>query len=138
MPLTINDLFKQLALLEFKQLGLSSALCETATAAVNTGVTLTLPAVASKFHYLTLIQIVKFFAVVGAAATSPSLVTTTNLPGDPVFSFNTAGAVGSASVQLFRPTTPMKSSVVNTATTIVCPAQLETIWRANVWYYTGD
>jgi hypothetical protein len=35
------------------------------------------------------------------------------------------------------PGTPLKSSVANTATTIVAPAELQTIWRINITYFTA-
>ena len=37
----------------------------------------------------------------------------------------------------YQPTTPLRSAVANTATTIVAPLQLQTIWRGNVSYFTG-
>lgn len=115
-----------------------SSLAVTGTAAVNTGVTVTLPAVAGQFHYITQIQIIKFYAALGVAAAAPIVATTTNLPGTMALSFGqSAAAQGIIEQQTITPTTPIKSSVVNTATTIVCPAQLQTIWRVNVFYYTA-
>ena len=116
----------------------ASNLCVTATGAAAAAVTLSLPAVASQFHYITEIQIVKFATALLTAGTTPVLVTTTNLPGGPVFSFTAAAsAQGTSEVQQIAATTPIKSSVVNTATTIVCPATTATIWRVNVWYYAA-
>lgn len=127
---------------DFMVLGapIPTTLSQTGTAAVNTGVTITLPAAgAGLFHYITALQIVKFYSVLGVAAAAPVLVTTTNLPGGPVFTFDQSAATqGQQTAQLFSwAGNPLKSSVANTATTIVAPVQLQTIWRINVTYYVG-
>jgi hypothetical protein len=112
----------------------------TATAAVNTAVTLTLPAAgAGLFHYITSIQLVKLYAVVGTAAATGVIVTSTNLPGNPSWTTEqAAGGLGTAPVVIsYQPTTPLKSSVANTATTLVAPLQAQTIWRWNVSYFTA-
>lgn len=112
----------------------------TATAAVNTGSTCTLPAPgAGLFHYITNIELVKLYSVVGVANAAGVVVTSTNLPGNP--SWLTEQAVGPAGtapkVILYSPATPLKSLVANTATTLVAGAQLQTIWRWNVSYFTA-
>lgn len=112
----------------------------TATGAVNTAVTATLPAPGpGLFHYITAIEIVKFYSVVGVAAAAPIDVTTTNLPGSLAISFEqAASAAGSAVVRQHSfDKKPLKSSVENVATTIVCPAQLQSIWRVTVYYTTA-
>lgn len=65
---------------------------------------------------------------------TPVLVTSTNLPGSVVWTFKTVLAIGDSEAQIYTPTTPLKSSVVNTSTTIVAPATTNVIWRINVWY----
>jgi hypothetical protein len=109
----------------------------TATAVVNTAVTLTIPAAPSFFHYITRIQIKRFFVTAGLAGTTPTLVTTTNIPGTPAFSFGTSGAIGSTIEEVVEPALPIKSTTLNTATTIVCPASTDSIWRVNVSYALG-
>lgn len=119
---------------------LPSTLVISTTAAVNTALTASLPAVAGQFHYITSIQITKLYAVVGVASGAGIIVTSTNLPGSPAFTTEQlASAAGTATrvVDLNLTGNPLKSSVANTATTIVCPQQLQTIWRINVTYYTG-
>lgn len=118
----------------------ASSLLVTATAAVNTALTATLPAVAGQFHYITNIQITKLYSVVGVASAAGNVITTTNLPGSP--SFTTEQAVVAAGlapkvVDLNFGGNPLKSSVANTNTTIVCPQQLQTIWRVVVTYFTA-
>lgn len=112
----------------------------TATAAVNTASTCTLPAAgAGLFHYITHIELVKLYAVVGTAAAAGVIVTSTNLPGNPSWTTEqAAGPLGTApKAILYSPATPLKSSVANTATTFVAPLQAQTIWRWNVSYFTG-
>lgn len=117
-----------------------STLCVTATAAVNTALTLTLPAVAAQFHYITNIQISKLYSVIGVASGSGVVITTTNIPGSLAFTTEQlASAAGTVAkvVDMNFGGNPLKSSVVNTATTFVCPQQLQTIWRITVTYYAG-
>ena len=115
-----------------------STLAVTATAAANTAATLTLPAVAGQFHYITGIEIMRT-ATAALAGTATLVVTTTNLPGSLAWSFGNAMVAGGTQ----RDTTlafdnPLKSSVVNTATTIVMPAPgAAVLWRANIYYYTA-
>lgn len=116
-----------------------SILHVTATAAVNTSSTCTLPAVAGMFHYITHISLVKLYSVVGVAAGAGVLITSTNLPGNPVWTTEQlASAAGTAPevIKEHRPF-PLKSLVINTNTTLVAPAQTQTIWRWNVSYYLG-
>jgi hypothetical protein len=117
-----------------------STLMVTATAAVNTGATATLAAAgAGLFHYITGYELVKLYSVIGVAAGAGNIITSTNLVGNPAWTTEqVVGAVGSV-VRVIQSTlaTPLKSSVANTATTFVAPAQLQTIWRWNVTYYVG-
>jgi hypothetical protein len=117
-----------------------SLLHVTATAAVNTAVTATLPAAgAGLYHYITKVQLVKLYAVVGVAAGAGVIVTTTNLPGSPAWTTEqNASPAGAAPIVVdWDPSAPLKSSVANTNTTFVAPLQLQTIWRWNVSYYVG-
>jgi hypothetical protein len=119
-------------------LPVAAPLAVTATAAVNTGVTLTLPAPsAGLFHIITYIRIDRFFATAGLAGATPTVVTSTNLPGTMAWSFATAGAIGSRDFIVLNPTQPIKSSTAATATTIVCPASTDTIWRVSAIYGVG-
>lgn len=79
-----------------------STLHVTATAAANTAATATLPAAGQGlYHY----------------------ITTTNLPGNPIWTVGNAMAAGDTKIDLhYAPTTPLKSTTANTATTIVMPA----------------
>lgn len=116
-----------------------STLHITATAAANTAATATLPAAgAGLFHYITNIQLWRnaTAALVGSATL---IHTSTNLPGTPAWSVGNAMAAGGTQCDLnYAPTTPLKSSVANTATTVVMAAGGAAVLnRVNVSYYVG-
>lgn len=117
---------------------LPAVLNVTATAAVNTAVTVTVPGVAGLCHYIESIHIERMYSVVGVAAAAPNIVTTTNIPGTPSWNFGQAAtAQGLIDYVNFAPSAPIRSTTAGTNTTIVCPAQLQTIWRATAHYYLG-
>lgn len=110
----------------------------TATAATGVAATLTLPAAGvGLFHYITAIDIQLYATAARTGSATPVLVTTTNLPGSPVFNFPTAQAIGAIDRYDVPLMTPLKSSVANTATTVVAPIATAGIWRINVGYYTA-
>jgi hypothetical protein len=106
--------------------------------AANTQVTATLPAAgAGLFHYITGIYLFHSCttAVTGSAINT---ITTTNLPGSLAFTNGNACAVGSDNpfAQIPLSSTPLKSSVANTDTTFVCPAQgAAAFCRMNIFYF---
>lgn len=118
---------------------LPSNLHVTATAAANTAATATLPAAGvGMFHYITSIDITRN-ATAALAGTATIIHTTTNLPGSPAWSVGNAMAAGGTQIDVqYGPTTPLKSSVANTATTVVAAAAgLAVLGRVNVSYYVG-
>lgn len=116
----------------------SSVLVITATAATGVAVTATLPAVAAQFHYISFIEVVKYFTAANAASATPLVVTTTNIPGSLAFTLGQPlGTIGTTDRMIHAPNSPIHSSTVNTATTIVCPATTGIIWRINVYYFTA-
>lgn len=74
------------------------------------------------------------------AGTAALVITTTNLPGSLAWTVGNAMAAGGTQIDEateFSP--PLKSSVANTATTIVAPAPgLNVLWRINVYYYVAQ
>ena len=111
----------------------------TATAAANTAATASLPAPGvGLYHYITSISIMRN-ATAALAGTGTLIHTTTNLPGSPAWSVgNAMNAGGTQNDVDFRPTTPLKSLLANTATTVVCAASgLAVLGRVNVTYYVG-
>lgn len=116
-----------------------SLLHVTATAAANTITTATLPAAgAGLFHYITNINLMRN-ATAALAGSATLIHTTTNLPGSPAWSVGNAMNAGGTQLDLnYSPTTPLKSLVANTATTIVMPAAGAAVLnRINVTYYVG-
>jgi hypothetical protein len=113
----------------------------TATAAVNTGSTLTLPAAgAGLFHYITGIELVKLYNVVGVAAGAGNIITSTNLPGSPSWTTEQLASAAGTAVTVIKYSlagNPLKVVAANTATTFVAPIQLQTIWRWNVSYFVA-
>ena len=108
----------------------------TATAASGSAVTLTIPAVKERFHYITHIAIQAYSTAARTGSATPVIVTSTNIPGSPAWTFTTAAAIGTTDIKTIEPTNPIRSSVANTATTIVCPATTGVIWRVQVFYTT--
>jgi hypothetical protein len=98
----------------------------------------TIPAVAGKFAYLTLIEVEKYFTAANAASAAQLVVSSTNLPGNWNTTFGSpAGAVGVRETKLYSFVPPLKSSVVNTATTITVPTTTGISWIVNVVYYNA-
>ena len=115
----------------------SSNLVATITAVSGAAVTLTIPAVVSQIHYITSLKIGLYSTAARVGAAAPIIVTTTNIPGALAFTFDTAGAVGTNIIQEAIVSIPLRSSVLNTATTIVCPIVTGGIWRITATYFTG-
>jgi hypothetical protein len=116
-----------------------ATLAVTVTAAANAAATLTLPAAgAGLFHYITALHIART-ATAALAGTATLVITTTNLPGSMAFSVGNAMAAGGTQRDIeIRPANAIKSSVANTATTVVMPAPgAAVLWRAYVFYYVG-
>lgn len=117
-----------------------STLHVTVTAAANTIATATLPAPGvGLFHYITNINLMRN-ATAALAGTATLIHTSTNLPGTPAWSVGNAMIAGGTQLDLdYRPTTPLKSLVANTATTVVMPAAGAAVLnRINVSYYVGQ
>lgn len=116
-----------------------STLHVTATAAANAIATATLPLVAGLFHYITHISLVRN-ATAAVAGTATLIHTSTNLPGSPAWSVGNAMVAGGTQIDCdYAPTTPLKSSVVGTATTVVMAAGGAAVLnRVNVSYYLGQ
>lgn len=115
-----------------------STLAVTATAALSVAATASLPAAgAGLFHYITGIQITAYSAAARTGSATPWVVTSTNLPGSPAWTFSTAGAIGATETQTFVPVSAFKASAANTITTIAAPAATSVIWRINVSYFTA-
>ena len=117
----------------------ASTLMVSATAAVSTAATATLPAVTGLRHYIDRIDVIRSATAALTAGAAPVVVTTTNINGAPQLTFGSdAGGVGvDKTVTLDFGATGMACSAVGTATTIVCPVYTGVIWRVNVAYRLG-
>ena len=117
----------------------SGTLIVTATGAASAAVTATLPAVAGLRHYIDNITVVRSATAALTAAATPVLVTTTNIPGTPAFTFGSdAGGIGVDKIVALDPGgAGMAATAINTATTVVCPAYTGVIWRVTVTYRLG-
>lgn len=116
-----------------------STLHVTATAAAGVAATLSLPAPGAGLRqYLTNLRMERFQALLGVAAATPVLVTTTNIIGSPVFSFSQRAAEqGFLEASEYRFVSPVQSAVQNSVLTIVAPAQAQTLWRLSAHYYVA-
>lgn len=117
----------------------ASPLCVVIIPAANTAGTITLPAVAGQFHYITAVEVTRN-ATAALAGTATLAITTTNLPGGGTwYRVGNAMVAGGTQKDVFQQfASPIKSSVVNTNTTIVFPAPgAAVLWSASVWYYTA-
>ena len=108
----------------------------TITAATATAATLTLPAVAGMFHYITRFLIERHTSALLTAGATPTIITTTNLPGARAFSIPAdAAAQGQVYREVIEPTVPMKSFAIGVATTVAAPLTTGVIWRLSADYY---
>ena len=117
-----------------------SNLMVTAVSTANSAITATLPAAgAGLFHYITNINCMRN-ATAALAGTATLTITSTNLPGTPAWSIGNAMAAGGTQPDFdLTPTTPLKSLVANTATTVVYPAcGAAVLSRINITYYVSD
>lgn len=115
-----------------------SELSVSVTGAADAAVTLTLPSASGLFHYVTHIEILKYVTAAITASATPIIITTTNLPGAMDFSLRRAGGVADIEPILYQMgASPVRSSAVTTATTIVFPAVTGVKWIARVIYYTA-
>lgn len=111
----------------------------TNTGAAGAAVTLTLGAPGAGLrHYLTYLAISRFATAVLTPAATPVLVTTTNIPTALVLNFP-AEAAAQGTLDRYREdfTFPLATTAQNAATTFVCPATPNVIWRATAGFYVA-
>lgn len=116
----------------------SATLAVTATGAAAAAVTLTLPAPgAGLFQHITALELTLYSTAARTGVAAPIVVTTTNLPGSPAFTFGTAAAIGSVDRHLPPMAHALRSAAANVAVTIVAPAVTGGIWRINASYFVA-
>lgn len=113
----------------------------TTLSAANAAVTLTLPAVVGQFHYITRIRITmhNVTATAVGAAVSTLAFTSTNIPTALAWTEGNALAAGTSKTVVDEVLeNPIKSTTVNTNTTIVAPAGgVGVLVRITAYYYTA-
>ncbi len=109
----------------------------TTTAATGVAATLTLPAPGAGLRqYLTYLRLVRSATALLTAGATPTIVTTTNLPGSLAFTFGAdASPQGTDKIIQEDFAYPVAASAQNTAITFVCPLTTGVIWRATAGYY---
>ena len=120
-------------------LGKPTTLLVTATAATGVAVTATLPAVAGLRHLIDFIRVTRSATALLTAGATPTVVTTTNIPGSLALTFGaSADAQGVDRIEeVSFGATGMAATTLGTATTVVCPLTTGVIWRVNVGYRLG-
>jgi hypothetical protein len=110
----------------------------TATGVASAAVTLTLasPGVGLR-HYLTFIRLERHASALLTAAATPTIITTTNLPGGSYSIPLEAAAQGSVYEKALDFALPLAAVAQNTATTIVGPITTGVIWRLTAGFFTG-
>lgn len=129
-----NALFDDFA----KNGGVTSQL-GTITAATGVAATLSLAAPGLGLrHYLTYLRIVRSPTVALTASATPTVITTTNLPGTLAFTMGAdAAPIGQDKFIQEDFAYPVTTVAQNTATTIVCPAVTGVIWRVTAGFYVA-
>lgn len=113
-----------------------NTLYATGISGANAQLTVTLPAVAGQFHYITNIELTHG-CTSGVAGSALLTITTTNLGGLQWINGNLCNA-GQEHIQLYTFSPPYKSAVIGTASTIVFPATGTASQSAiNVYYFTA-
>jgi len=115
-----------------------SPLAVTVAGGANAIATLTLPAAgAGLFHYITHIRLARV-ATAALAGTALLTVTSTNLPGAWARRVGNLMVAGGTTAENYSFDNPLRSSVANTATTIVGPAAGAAVsWDNAAHYYVG-
>jgi hypothetical protein len=119
--------------------GKVTPLLATTTGASGAATTLTIASPGAGLrHYLTYLSIVRSATALLTASATPTVVTTTNLPGSLAFTFG-ADAAAQGVDKIIREdfAYPLASSAQSASTTIVCPATTGVIWRVTAGYYVA-
>jgi hypothetical protein len=110
--------------------------CIEATAAINTALTLTIPAPGANLRqYVNRLKIECYSGAAQAAQATPFIVTTTGIAGNPSFNFPSGTAQGNISYRdLDWGSDPIEASADNATITVVCPQVAGFIWKVTAWY----
>lgn len=115
--------------------------CLEATAAINVGVTLTIPAPgASLRQYLVRLKIEAYYGAALAAAAAPIIVTTggtAGLTGTPTWNTPTGTAQGQKYDIVLEQALAIEAAADNGTITIICPANASIIWKVTAWWFNA-
>lgn len=108
----------------------------TISPAANTGGTITLPAVANAFHFITGLHVQRN-ATAALAGTATLAITMTNLPTGLTWRVGNAMAAGGTQADLdLLFVNPLQSVAAGVATTIIFPAPgAAVLWTATCYFY---
>jgi hypothetical protein len=128
-----NDTFNQALVTK------PSTLIISTTAASGATLTATLNAVAGLRHVIDFIKITRSATAVGTASATPTVITTTNLPGALALTMGLdAFAIGTdKELNVDFGSTGLAATALSTNTTIVCPVVTGALWRINIGYRLG-
>lgn len=124
---------------DFGKNGGVTAITDTAVGASGAAVTLTIAAPGLGLrHYLTYLSINRFAVALLTAGAAPVTVTTTNIATSLAFSVP-ADAAAQGTLDRWREdfAYPLAVTDQNTATTVVCPATTNVIWRVTAGWYVA-
>ena len=111
----------------------------SATAAVTTALTLTVPAAAAGlYNYLVALELTLVVATTVTGAATPIAVTSTGVTGTPTYYLanGTSAVVGALLDRItLTPALPIKGSATATAMTFVAPSVTGAIWTMRAFYY---
>lgn len=112
-------------------------LIATAQSAAGEALTLTLPKVASSFHYISALRFEAHYAGAVTAQTALAL-TTANVPASAFFAQSLpAGNAGVSQEKSYLFPEPLRSLATNTSTTFTMPAIPNVVWYALATYRAG-
>lgn len=124
---------------DFAKNGGVTAITGTTVGASGAAVTLTIAAPGAGLrHYLTYLSINRFAVALLTAGAAPVTVTTTNIATSLAFSVP-ADAAAQGTLDRWREdfAYPLAVTAQNTATTVVCPATTNVIWRVTAGWYVA-
>jgi hypothetical protein len=124
---------------DFAKNGSVTSTTATIAGAAGAATTLTIASPGAGLRpYLTYLSINRFAAALLVPAALPVTVTTTNIPGALAVSFP-AEAAAQGTIDRWREdfALPIMTTAQGTATTIVCPATTNVIWRITAGFYVA-
>jgi hypothetical protein len=109
------------------------------SASVGAAATATLAAVTGLRHYVDFVAVTRSAAALLTAGATPATVTTTNIAGSPALTFGSDAAAQGVDTtrEIDFGSSGMAATAAGAATTVVCPATPNVIWRVTVAYRLG-